>query len=189
MNRMEVKIPLAVVLLGLAAISRLLPHPANFAPMTAMALFTGAVAVPTGSALASLFISLWISDFLVNNILYGNYFGKIVFFYEGFYVQYLAYLLIFYLSRIFLREWKIFSMVITVFLSNFIFFLITNFGVFLTTDLYPHTWQGLGEAYLAAIPFWRNSLFGDMFYTAFLFGLTYLAAKQSWSKKFVILPK
>ena len=51
-----------------------------------------------------------------------------------------------------------------------LFFLITNFGVWLVGDLYPRTLDGLLECYLAGLPFFRNTLLGDLIYTAAFFG-------------------
>ena len=51
-----------------------------------------------------------------------------------------------------------------------LFFLLTNFGVWLIGGLYPRTIAGLWECYVAAIPFFRSNLAGDLVYTAALFG-------------------
>lgn len=51
-----------------------------------------------------------------------------------------------------------------------LFFVITNFGVWVTQDLYPRTVPGLWECYVAAIPFFRNTVLGDLLYTSVLFG-------------------
>ncbi|MBI2036168.1 hypothetical protein HYT17_00830, partial [Candidatus Microgenomates bacterium] len=54
--------------------------------------------------------------------------------------------------------------------SSLLFFLITNFGVWLIGGLYPKTFTGLVNAYFYAIPFFRNTLMGDVFYTGLFFG-------------------
>lgn len=54
--------------------------------------------------------------------------------------------------------------------SSLLFFLITNFGVWLQGPLYSHDLAGLIECYVAAIPFYRNSLMGDLLFSALLFG-------------------
>lgn len=59
-----------------------------------------------------------------------------------------------------------------------LFFLVTNFGVWLTQNLYARTAAGLWQCYIAAIPFFRNSLWGDAMYTAALFGLYALATAR-----------
>ena len=58
------------------------------------------------------------------------------------------------------------------------FFLVTNFGVWLTQDLYPRTAAGLWACYAAGVPFFRNGLWGDLAYTAVLFGLYTLATAR-----------
>ena len=55
------------------------------------------------------------------------------------------------------------------------FFLITNFAVWAFEDNYQHTWAGLLQCYVAAIPFLRWMLAGDIFYLAVLFGCGALA--------------
>jgi hypothetical protein len=51
-----------------------------------------------------------------------------------------------------------------------LFFVVTNFGVWAFTDMYPRTGDGLTACFIAAIPFFRNTLAGDLFYAAVLFG-------------------
>ena len=50
------------------------------------------------------------------------------------------------------------------------FFIVTNFGVWLVGNLYPKTLAGLAGCYVAAIPFFRNTLAGNVVYTLVLFG-------------------
>jgi len=50
------------------------------------------------------------------------------------------------------------------------FYLVTNFAVWAWGALYPRTWSGLIACYTAAIPFFRNSLIGDITFVAVLFG-------------------
>jgi len=54
--------------------------------------------------------------------------------------------------------------------GSVLFFVITNFGVWLSSDLYPQTAEGLVVCYVAAIPFFRNTLAGDLLYACVLFG-------------------
>lgn len=54
--------------------------------------------------------------------------------------------------------------------SSISFFLITNFAVWMTGNLYPHTWAGLMECFTAALPFYRNEIVGDALYTCAFFG-------------------
>jgi hypothetical protein len=64
-----------------------------------------------------------------------------------------------------------------------LFFVITNFGVWqmaglYETPLYPHTWQGLIQSYINALPFLRYSVLGDVAYVAIFFGLEYMAGQM-----------
>jgi hypothetical protein len=54
--------------------------------------------------------------------------------------------------------------------SSVLFFLVTNFGTWATGELYPQTLAGLAACYVAAIPFFQNTLAGDLFFAALLFG-------------------
>src|SRR5262249_52502230 len=51
-----------------------------------------------------------------------------------------------------------------------LFFIVTNFGTWVSTPLYAHTLAGLVQCYDAALPFFRNTLIGDALYVASLFG-------------------
>lgn len=59
------------------------------------------------------------------------------------------------------------------------YFLISNFGVWLGWGLYPHTWQGLATCYIAALPYYRHSLFSTAIVGALLFGVSELISRKS----------
>ena len=54
--------------------------------------------------------------------------------------------------------------------GTMVFFVVTNFGVWACLDSYPRNALGLWQCYAAGLPFLRNGLLGDLFYTAVLFG-------------------
>ena len=56
--------------------------------------------------------------------------------------------------------------------------MLTNFGVWLIGGLYPRAWAGLVDCFVAAIPFFRNTLMSDLLYSALLFGGLALAEKR-----------
>ena len=62
--------------------------------------------------------------------------------------------------------------------GSVLFFLLSNFGVWLDGTLYPLTTAGLYTCYVAAIPFFRNTLLGDLFYAGLLFGSFAWAQQQ-----------
>ena len=65
--------------------------------------------------------------------------------------------------------------------GSLLFFVITNLGVFLFQNMYEKSWQGMVQCFLMALPFFRNSLAGDLFYSALLFGA--FAAVKNYSKQ------
>lgn len=153
------------------AISRMLPHLPNFTPVGAMALFGAAYFSRKYSALLLPLLALWISDMLINNILYAAYFDKFVFFYTGFYWTYLAFIIIVLIGFLLLKKIKISRLILASLSSSILFFLISNFGVWMSGTMYPKTAEGLMTCYSAGIPFFRNMLVGDLFYAGILFGL------------------
>jgi hypothetical protein len=141
------------------ALSRLLPHPVNFAPVTAIAL-AGSVYLEKRFALIVPILALFISDLII------GLHDTIPFVYGS--------IIIIGLIGIWLRSHKRPLPVLgTAIASSVIFFVVTNFGVWLTGGgwSYAGTWAGLIECYTMAIPFFRNTLAGDLVYTMLLFGL------------------
>jgi len=139
-----------------AVILRIIPHPANFAPIAAMALF-GGVYLNKKYALIIPFIAMLISDYFI------GFHNTMLFVYGSF--------LLTGIIGLRLRKHKNITNIIGAALfSSLLFFLITNFGVWLVGGLYPKTFQGLVNAYFYAIPFFRNTLMGDLFYTGLFFG-------------------
>jgi hypothetical protein len=142
-----------------AALSRLLPHPDNFTPIAAMAL-AGGVYLEKRFALIVPLAALVISDFFI------GFHNTILFVYGSF-------VLIGFMGLWLKSHKKLIPVLGTALLSSILFFVITNFGVWLTGGgwFYPRTWQGLVECYVMAVPFFRNTLAGDLVFTGVLFGL------------------
>eukprot|EP00825_Cyclidium_porcatum_P016747 TRINITY_DN19678_c0_g1_i1.p1 TRINITY_DN19678_c0_g1~~TRINITY_DN19678_c0_g1_i1.p1 ORF type:complete len:277 (-),score=16.54 TRINITY_DN19678_c0_g1_i1:34-864(-) len=171
-----------VVMILAAALSRLIPHPYNFSPICAMALFGSAYLNNRYYCYIIPIASMWISDLLLNNIIYAAYFDHFIWFYDGAIVTYAAFLLISLLGRSILHnKIALLRLFCTSILSSIIFFLISNFGVWLFSSMlpYPHTFGGLISCYIAGIPFFRNTLLGDFFYIFLMFGVYELLIKLS----------
>lgn len=150
------KILPALGIILIAVILRLLPHPANVAPITAMALF-GGVYLNKKYALVVPILAMMISDIFL------GFHNTILF-------VYLSFLLI-GLIGIFIKKIKSAqTILISSFMSSILFFVITNFGVWLVGNLYPHTAEGLINAYILALPFFRNTIIGDLLYAGLFFG-------------------
>jgi len=74
-----------------------------------------------------------------------------------------------------IRRWRGAIPVIAAMTScSLIFFVTTNFAVWTVSGLYPLTWRGLVQCYVAALPFLDKTVLGDLFWTAVLFGGAWL---------------
>ena len=153
---------LALMLMGLGVVLRWLPHPANFAPVTAIALFGGAV-LPRRLALWVPLGLMMISDALIG-------------FHSLIAVTWGWYTLTALASVRWLRAGRVTMSVLLAVLSSSGFFVVTNFAVWLTSGMYAHSWVGLSQCYWLALPFFRNSVLSDILYTVALFGAYRLAA-------------
>jgi hypothetical protein len=157
------KVFIGAVLILLAAMSRLLPHPANFSPLAAMAL-AGGVYLDKRFALLIPLTALFVSD------LFLGFHNTILFVYGSF-------ALIGILGLWLRSHKKPLPVLGATLLGSVVFFVVTNFGVWLTGGgwNYPKTLQGLAECYAMAIPFFRGTVLGDLVYVGLLFGLFELA--------------
>lgn len=166
--------PLALTLTVLAALLRLAPHPPNFAPVGSVALFGGARLRGWQAYFVPLAVML-MTDPLRSRIEggYAAYSWATL-------VIYSAFLINVVLGRVFLRDtaspWRIAAVA---FAGSVQFYLITNFPSWLSADsLYQHTWSGLAECYIAALPFFGRTLLADLFYSAILFGAYALLVRR-----------
>lgn len=151
------------VIILFAVILRLVPHVPNFAPISAMALF-GGVYLNKKYALIVPLIAMFLSDIFL------GFHNTMVFVYGSFVLTGLI--------GLWLRKRKNFTNIIAAaFLSSLLFFLITNFGVWLESRFYSPNIPGLVESYVMGIPFFRNTILGDLFYTGLFFGSYELALK------------
>jgi len=162
----------------LAALSRLLPHPPNFTPVGAMALFGGAYFASRATAVLVPLIALWISDLLLNNIVYSVYFTSFTWFTPGSYWIYGSFIATVLLGIVLLRKVNLSNLLIASLSASVLFFIVTNLGVWFDSGLYPHTREGLVACYTAAIPFFQRTLLGDLFFCALLFGAFEMAQRR-----------
>ena len=162
-----------IVLAGmivLAALSRLIPHPPNFSPIEAVALFGGAYFAQRAWAIAVPLVAMAISDLvlgLVNGGIYLDYFLNAHF------LSIYACIALCTLLGFGLRGHVNGARVLGYSLAgSVLFFLMTNFAVWATANpsLAPACGQGLGACYVAGLPFFQWTLLGTLFYSALLFG-------------------
>ncbi len=147
---------LLAAILGAAAL-RLVPHPPNFSPIDAMALFGGAYLGRRVLAFAAPLAAMLVSDAIIgfHPYMWATYLSVALIVVIGWAVQ----------ARI--TPLRVGAGAVA---SAVLFFVLTNFAVWLGSDIYAQTPAGLMACYVAAIPFFQNTLAGDLFYTTLLFG-------------------
>ena len=147
-----------VILIFLAVLLRFLPHPVNVAPITAMALF-GGVYFNKKYALLVPLVVMFFSD------LFLGFHNTMLFVYGSF--------LLAGVIGVILKRHNNFKWILGgTLLSSVLFFIITNFGVWFMNmgNMYAKNLAGLAQCYVMAIPFFRNTVLGDLFYTVIMFG-------------------
>ena len=148
-----------------AAGSRLIPHPPNLASVTAVALFGGAYLSDRRLAFLVPLAALFLSDLVIG-------------FYSQMWVVYGAFALVVCVGLLLRKRRTPLAIAGAALVSSVLFFVITNFAVWALGSLYPKTVSGLVTCYVAAIPFFQNTLVGDALYSAILFGG--LALLERW---------
>ncbi|NQV53906.1 MAG: hypothetical protein HQ500_12025 [Flavobacteriales bacterium] len=154
------------IILG-AALTRLIPHPMNFAPLGAMALFGSAYLSRNGIGLFATMMAWFISDLVLNNFVYAA--SGFTLFTQGSFFIYGSIVLIYFLGKGLLKEVTMPRMLAGSLGASVIFFVLSNLGVWLSGQGYPLTMGGLVACYTMAIPFFQNTLIGDLFYALVLF--------------------
>ncbi|MEK7596938.1 MAG: DUF6580 family putative transport protein [Patescibacteria group bacterium] len=160
----KTKILFAITLVAIGVAGRLLPHAWNFAPVVAIGIFSGAY-LGKRFAFAVPVIAMVASDIFIG--FYGWQMNAAVYIAMG-----LA-----GLTGLTLQKKK---NPVTIALASVagstVFFLVTNGAVWLFTSMYEPTISGLSASYIAGMPFFRNAIVGDVWYSFSLFG-AYEAAK------------
>ena len=156
---------LALALILLAAALRIAPHPWNFTPVGAMALFSGAVLRDRRLAFFFALLALFLGDIFIG-------FHKLI---PLVYASFLVNVAI----GLWLRDRRTIARItLATLLGAIQFFIVTNFAVWQFLKGFPHTASGLAACYIAGIPFFWNTLAGDAVYAALLFGGYALAERM-----------
>jgi hypothetical protein len=140
-----------------AAALRLVPHPPNFTPIGAMALFSGAYLGRRVLAFAVPLAAMLLADAVLG-------------FYTGMWITYVGFALVVLLGAVALQRVTLLRLGGAALASSVLFFAVSNFGTWAFSGMYPLSVAGLVACYIAAIPFFQNTVAGDLFYVALLFG-------------------
>ncbi len=163
------KLYVIIGLIVLAAFTRLIPHPYNFTAVGAMALFGGAMIKPRALAFLLPLLAMLISDIFLPP--HSNMFAV-----------YISFMIITLLGIWVGRNRSVGRVIAGSLTGSFLFFLITNFAVWMGSATYPQDLSGLIACYTMALPFYESSIFGnlvlnsivgDLFYNTILFGSLY----------------
>ena len=149
-----------LILIGIllaAALSRIIPHPPNFTPIVAMGLLGGAYLKDKKLALFVPVAAMLLADILLG-------------FHNTMVWVYGSLILITGIGMLLQGRVTFLSAGAATLSSSLLFFMVTNFGVWLAGTFYANTFAGLVQCYTMAIPFFANSLAGDIMYAALLFG-------------------
>jgi hypothetical protein len=158
-----------------AIVLRLLPHPWNVTPLGAMFLFSGATFHSKRDSLLVPLGALLLSDYAVDRFIYG---GQYAWFSP---YTWTGFLLVGLLGWTLRKKLTGARVVAASLAGSVAFFLVSNFGVWVGWKLYPPTSSGLIDCYLAALPFFRNSVLGDLAYAGLMFGSYAWLRRRRWA--------
>jgi hypothetical protein len=149
----------------IAAALRLVPHPPNFSPIGAMALFGGAYLGRRTLAFLAPLGAMLLSDAVIG-------------FHSGMPFVYGSVALIVLVGWALAKRPTVLRVAGAALIGSVLFFIVTNLGTWIVSGMYPHTLAGLTACFVAAIPFFQNTAAGDLFFSALLFGGFALIERQ-----------
>ena len=160
------------VLIALGVAGRLLPHPPNFTPMAAIALFAGFIFVKRYMAMVAVIVTMLLCDYFAFGTLSAGWFGS-----KSMFVVYLALLFPIVFKSFLQKKLGVLRIAGAALVSSSVFFVATNFAVWAFSPMYAKTFDGLVLCYTMAIPFFQNTIAGDLIWSGAIFG-AYLALRN-----------
>ena len=160
------------VLIALGVAGRLLPHPPNFTPMAAIALFAGFIFIKRYMAVVAVISTMLLCDYFAFGSLSVSWFGS-----KSMFVVYLALLFPIVFKNFLQKKIGVLRIFGAALASSSVFFLATNFAVWAFSPMYEKTLEGLVLCYTMAIPFFQNTVVGDLIWSGVIFG-TYLVLRN-----------
>ena len=151
------RLKVIIALIVAAGLIRVLPHPPNFALIAAMALFAGAYVANVRLAFLVPLVAMLLSHMVLG-------------FHAGMVLVYVCMAITVAIVMQLRKRLRVLPIATAALASSVLFFMVTNFGVWATQGMYPMSFEGLTACYVAAIPFFHNTLLGNAFFTAVLFG-------------------
>lgn len=149
---------MAYLFILLGAVLRVIPHPGNFAPIAAIALFGGAY-LSRKQAMFVPILAMVISDFFIG---FDSWTTRAL--------VYGSFMLTAGIGMWLKNHKNVYTVTGASLISSVTFFLVTNLPFVHPVSLYPYTLEGTLASYTNALPFFKNTVMGDLFYTAVFFG-------------------
>jgi hypothetical protein len=156
----------AVGIVAIALLSRFIPHPPNFTPILAIALFGGAIFKNKAIAYSVTLGSMFIADLFLG-------------LHESLWAVYLCLALFVFIGTNVKRK-NSKSITLSAISSSIIFFLLTNFSVWAFTTLYSSNLAGLMSSYTMALPFFKWNLLSTLLCSGAMFGIYNLLEKYNF---------
>ncbi|HAD09117.1 MAG TPA: hypothetical protein DCF62_06530 [Porticoccaceae bacterium] len=147
-------------LIGVIALTRLLPHPPNFSPVVALALFGGAAFAERRLAYLVPLAAMLLADLFIG-------------FHQTMMFVYVGMALVVVIGRWLGENRRLPVLALTALAGSGVFFLLSNAGVWWLGATYPHSLEGLLACYVAALPFFHNTVLATVVFAALLFGFEY----------------
>lgn len=141
---------------GILALGRLIPHPPNFTPILATAIYTPYIINDKWIAMLIPLSAMFIADIII------GFHPYVLWVYGAIGIS----TLLSYWSMRFNKKYM--QLTVMTLVSSILFFIITNFAVWVIWDYYPKTIDGLLLCYSMAIPFFQNTIYGTIIYTSLI---------------------
>ncbi len=162
------------LLIVLGIVGRLLPHPPNFTPMAAIALFSGFIFMKRYMAILAVVVTMLLTDYFAFGFLSPEWFAS-----KSMWVVYLSLLFPIVFKSFLQKKLGLLRITGAALTSSMVFFLATNFAVWAFSPMYEKTWSGLVLCYTMAIPFFQNTVAGDLIWSGVIFGVYYALLSYS----------
>lgn len=168
MQKTHLNLLLFIIMIIAAAAMRIIPHPPNFAPITALALYGAAAFNKRWSGIALAISAMFLSDLILG-------------FHDTMHYVYGGFAIVAVIGLLLRKNISFITVPAAAIAGSLTFFFITNFGVWMQGTMYPMTYTGLVSAYAAGLPFLKNAMAGDLVYTTLMFGITALVLSKNGS--------
>jgi len=165
---------ISLIIIGLGLLNIFFSTIPNLSPIAAMALFGGVYLKDKKMALLVPILALFISDMFIG-------------FHSSMWAVYGSFVLVVILGTV-IKKMNFINIFLATITSSILFFIITNFAVWTQGNFYPLSFTGLIECYTMGIPFFKNTIIGDLLFSGVIFGGFTIAQKQFLVLKEITVP-